>query len=272
MVSSYDLNEPLPDHSSLTKIRRRYGIEAFRRFFDKIVEQYQEAGLVWGKELYIDSTKVEANASVDSVKPRFFVEAHLANLFSPEAEEGDAEVVREVSKEEPLLSEHEELPTPKPLPTSLSPEEYDTLTQHNEARHDWIEHLGEQDRSVTSRGYHRMADLRVSTTDPDATLMPTKDGTDMGYRTHYVVDGGKARIIVAALVTPKARHGQSTDARPALARPLPLETLASTGDRRPQIWHRRQSRCHRTGADLCLHTLARFRPQNRFLEPRPLPL
>ncbi len=47
-----------------------------------------------------------------------------------------------------------------------------------------------------------MADLRVSTTDPDATLMPTKDGTDMGYRTHYVVDGGKARIIIAALVTP----------------------------------------------------------------------
>jgi hypothetical protein len=32
--------------------------------------------------------------------------------------------------------------------------------------------------------------------------MPTKDGTDMGYRTHYVVDGGRARIIVAALVTP----------------------------------------------------------------------
>ena len=47
-----------------------------------------------------------------------------------------------------------------------------------------------------------MADLRVSTTDPDATLMPTKDGTDMGYRTHYVVDGGRARFIIAALVTP----------------------------------------------------------------------
>jgi len=47
-----------------------------------------------------------------------------------------------------------------------------------------------------------MADLRVSTTDPDATLMPTKDGVDMGYRTHYVVDGGRARIILAALVTP----------------------------------------------------------------------
>ena len=198
----YDLNEPLPDHSSLTKIRTRYGIEVFRRFFEKIVEQCQEAGLVWGKELYIDSTKVEANASVDSVKPRFFVDAHLANLFSAEAEEGGAEAVQEVSQEELTLDEHEELPAPKPLPTSLSPEEYAALTQHNEARHDWIEQEGAQDRRVTSRGYQRMADLRVSTTDPDATLMPTKDGTDMGYRTHYVVDGGRARIIVAALVTP----------------------------------------------------------------------
>ena len=50
----YDLGEPLPDHSSLTRIRERYGIDVFRRFFDKIVEQCQAAGLVWGKELYFD--------------------------------------------------------------------------------------------------------------------------------------------------------------------------------------------------------------------------
>src|SRR6059058_2555148 len=64
----YDLGEPLPDHSSLKKIRTRYGIEVFRRFFKAVVEKCQEAGLVWGRELYIDATKVEANASVDSVK------------------------------------------------------------------------------------------------------------------------------------------------------------------------------------------------------------
>jgi|SRR5450755_500045 len=34
----YDFNESLPDHSSLSKIRTRYGIEVFRRFFDAIVE------------------------------------------------------------------------------------------------------------------------------------------------------------------------------------------------------------------------------------------
>ena len=35
----YDLGEALPDHSSLTRIRERYGVEIFRRFFDAIVEQ-----------------------------------------------------------------------------------------------------------------------------------------------------------------------------------------------------------------------------------------
>src|SRR2546427_5600782 len=86
----YDLGEPLPDHSSLTRIRERYGVEVFRRFFDAIVEQCQQEKLVWGKELYIDGTQVNANADLDSLTPRFAVEAreamqaHLAALFSEE--------------------------------------------------------------------------------------------------------------------------------------------------------------------------------------------
>src|SRR5690348_3956076 len=30
----YDLDDPLPDHASLSRIRTRYGLEIFRRFFD----------------------------------------------------------------------------------------------------------------------------------------------------------------------------------------------------------------------------------------------
>ena len=77
----YDLTEALPDHSSLTRIRERYGVEVFRRFFEAVVEQCVAAGLVWGKELSIDSTDVAANAAIDSLQPRFAVEAHLARLF-----------------------------------------------------------------------------------------------------------------------------------------------------------------------------------------------
>ncbi len=71
----YDLGKPLPDHSSLTRIRERYGVDIFRRFFDAIVEQCQQEKLVWGRELYIDSTQVNANADLDSLTPRFAVEA-----------------------------------------------------------------------------------------------------------------------------------------------------------------------------------------------------
>src|SRR5579871_3193370 len=42
----YDVDEPLPDHSSLTRIRERYGLEVFRRFFEAVVERCIAAGLV----------------------------------------------------------------------------------------------------------------------------------------------------------------------------------------------------------------------------------
>src|SRR3954468_4525131 len=84
----YDLTEPLPDHSSLSRIRERYGLEVFRRFFEAIVEQCLAAGLVWGQELYIDATKVAANADLDSLQPRFAVEAHLTQLFAVERGSG----------------------------------------------------------------------------------------------------------------------------------------------------------------------------------------
>lgn len=48
----YDLDEPVPDHSSLSKIRDRYGVEVFQQFFEAVVERCIQAGLIWGQELY----------------------------------------------------------------------------------------------------------------------------------------------------------------------------------------------------------------------------
>src|SRR5215211_8823492 len=85
----YDLTEPLPDHSSLTRIRHRLGVEVFARFFERVVDLCQDAGLIWGEELFVDATKVRASADVDTLVPRFAYEAkaHVAGLFgdaSPE--------------------------------------------------------------------------------------------------------------------------------------------------------------------------------------------
>ena len=188
----YDLGEPLHDHSSLTRIRERYGVDVFRRFFEAIVEQCQQEGLVWGRELYIDATKVKANASLDSLKPRFAVEAHLASLFEAKSEDLPEERDQPLPQDEAASSEpveQEKMPVPVQLATSLSQEEHEALAQQNATRHDRIEQLGAQNRSVTGRCYQRIADLRVSTTDPDATIMLHKDGSHLGYQTHYVMDG-----------------------------------------------------------------------------------
>jgi transposase len=193
----YDLSEPLPDHSSLSRIRERYGLDVFRRFFEAMVEQCISAGLIWGQELYIDATKVAANAALASLQPRFAVEAHLARLFATTADAGRAGDGRD------RRLEREGGDEPVQLPVALTGEAQAERADRATQRHDWLGHAGRPDRTVIRGTYRRTADFRVSTTDPDATPMPLGDGrTHLGYQDHYVVDGGRARIILAALVAP----------------------------------------------------------------------
>ena len=83
-------------------------------------------------------------------------------------------------------------------------DEGQAVSEANAHRHRWIAQAGRQQREVVRWGYRRLADLQVSTTDPDASPMQHKNkGTSrLGYQTHYVVDGGKARVILDVLVTP----------------------------------------------------------------------
>ena len=192
----YDLSEPLPEHSSLTRIRHRYGLEIFRRFFEAIVAQCIAAELVWGKELYIDATKVAANADLESLQPRFAVEAHLTQLFAAEQDDEDGGVGSEGLDREGGGDE------PMRLPVALTDEAQAALAERAAMRHDWIGNAGRPNRTATSGAYRRTADFRICTTDSDATPMRTKHGTVLGYQDHYVVDGGRARIILAVLVAP----------------------------------------------------------------------
>jgi transposase len=192
----YDLNEPLPDHSSLTYIRQRYGLEVFRRFFEEIVELCIEAGLAWGKELYFDSTKVEANADVDGLRSRCITENHLRELFE-ETGGGPEKKVEDFAAPPPIP----DAPATDALPTAGD----EALKEDNAQKQgkDWISRDGRQDRAFSSGARERTADRLVSTTDPDATPMRASAGeTKLGYQTHYVVDGGKARVILNALVAP----------------------------------------------------------------------
>lgn len=66
----YDLDEKIPDHSVISKARRRFGPRMFKQFFDQTVRLCCEAGLVDGHLVHVDSTSVKANASLKSVRDK----------------------------------------------------------------------------------------------------------------------------------------------------------------------------------------------------------
>jgi len=190
----YDFDEPLPDHSSLSKIRSRYGVEAFLRFFEHIVELCIEAGLVDGDEFYFDATNVEANASMSSLRPRLSLVAaqeHVQKVFEenpPPKEDAQpmAPSVRDVEDTGQASS--------PPAPTASAPSPFRRLVETY--RHAHRSPLRKKTR------YVRVADWKVSRTDPDASPMKSPGSrTKLGYHSQYVVDGGRARIILATLVT-----------------------------------------------------------------------
>ena len=63
----YELDDPVPHPSVLSKARRRWGPEAFERFFVRTVGQCVAAGLVDGRKIHVDASLNDANASRDSV-------------------------------------------------------------------------------------------------------------------------------------------------------------------------------------------------------------
>jgi len=62
-----DLDSEIPDHSVLSKARKRWGVEVFRSFFERIVWQCVKKGLVDGSKLFCDSSLVQADASCNSI-------------------------------------------------------------------------------------------------------------------------------------------------------------------------------------------------------------
>lgn len=61
------IDDEIPDHSVLSKARRRWGREVFEKLFVRTVQDCVEAGLVDGSKIHVDGSLLDANASKDSV-------------------------------------------------------------------------------------------------------------------------------------------------------------------------------------------------------------
>ena len=69
-----------PDHSTISRTRRLFSVEAHQAVFGWVLEQLAESGLVSGKTLGIDATTLEANAAMRGIVRRDTGEDYTAFL------------------------------------------------------------------------------------------------------------------------------------------------------------------------------------------------
>jgi transposase len=85
----YELNEKTPEHSSFTVIRQRLGMELYEKIFTLTLQALREHGLLRGKNLGIDSSVIEANASLRALVHRNTEEQYWDYVKRLAAENGD---------------------------------------------------------------------------------------------------------------------------------------------------------------------------------------
>ena len=88
--AGFGLHDRLPDHSSLTRIRQRWGAERFRRVFERTVTACIAAGIAKGEVVHVDASLIRADVSWESLAVRHVDAVGQAN--------GDADVDQQLER------------------------------------------------------------------------------------------------------------------------------------------------------------------------------
>ena len=145
----FDLDTETPNHSVLSKARKRWGEEAFRGFYERVVwqctetssAQVVESGLVDGRKIFVDSSLIQADASNNSVVDRQSLKRYLSESYKELEKRLEEEVKEDDSRD---------------------------------------------DNDGSSGGVNKRY---ISTTDPDASIMRSGGKAKLRYQTHRAVDG-----------------------------------------------------------------------------------
>ena len=167
-----NLHDPVPDHSTLSKLKNERWAESglFQRLFDRVILQCSEAGLVSGRHLSGDGTQVRADASMQSLEP--IIEAVEP---SGDADEPSGESAGGTAQEQPA-------PTLEVVTSEA---------KEPQPRGGWKGH-GVKYSNQTHR----------STSDPDARLYRKGKGKEskLSYLVHDLIDT-KSRVILSRKVS-----------------------------------------------------------------------
>lgn len=234
----FDLDSDLPNHSVLSKARRRWGVALFERFFAHVLSACVEAGLVDASVAYADGSVIEADASPQTVQRQLCLQgqqlyeqletAERAPADEPAAyadveAEADAEARDQANRSaDAPASSDPAADTPaqparddEPEPGSSSKANAGDQAAHADdaeaadAQAD-AEATGNTDTGDTAvdtadpdagdTAEQIPAGTRLSPTDPDARFTRKYGQPTLGYKDHRMVDD-RVGIITATLTT-----------------------------------------------------------------------
>lgn len=192
----YDLDEAVPDHSTLSKARNLLGHALFHEIFDHSVRLCQAAGMVGGVHVSGDKSLVQANASLDSLEPRvvpYTPRSFVERLFAenPVVPTEDAEPASPVS----LTDHRDPFPT---LASSPAPDAPRRVQPRSCAAPAPADETGETPPAEQIATPPRTNATHVSRTDPDATLVARSDVPLMLAYNAEVWTDSRAGVIVHA--------------------------------------------------------------------------
>jgi transposase len=181
--AGYELDKALPDHSSLTRIRQRWGEERFGQIFERSVLQCSQAGLVGGDLVHVDASLVRADVSWGSL-----VRVHVSKVLE------ENEAAPEAPEDEPPADD--EPPKQPAAPPAGEPPKQPTTGPPR----------GQADKPSKPAGKVK----KVSKTDPDASMATGNRGQrlDPSYKQHTALDDRAGVIVDVHVTTGEANEGQ----------------------------------------------------------------
>lgn len=192
----YDIDEPLPWHSTISRTRQLFPEEVFEKVFTHVLTMCINKGMVKGSTQAIDSAPIKANASMDSLElkvPAEDLEAHLAAVRH--ISNRDKEVFRKSKANKATRDQR-----------SISANEQELKSIESRNKH-WRKHQDQRPGANNKGSRYTSNKTHYSPTDPDAriSVKPGK-ARKLNYNSQLSVD--TAHHVITDI---KAYHADGKD-------------------------------------------------------------
>lgn len=152
----YDIDEPLPWHSTLSRTRQLYGEDLFKQLFKDVLKQCIDKGMVAGRRQVLDSVAVKANAGMDSLTEKEILD--------------DSSVYADELKSEEQQSDEDDKDADSYRDKTVSAARNRSVQLHHQWKAKAYRDMPKGSKERQSRAKFVSNHTHYSTTDPDARV------------------------------------------------------------------------------------------------------